>query len=175
LALTSTLFYAASAYAERPFEDVFGPRFKASPDAQSTRPDRPSRAHDAAGALLRWNRIAIDASGLDHTPVAAGETRTFGEQLGPGRSSRAMAMVHIAMFDAVIAIVPRYKPYSALKAPPPLTSMQAAIAQAAHDSLVAEFPSQAAHFDDLLDEDLSDIPNGRAKVNGVALGRQRPP
>ena len=40
-----------------------------------------------------WNEIAIDASGLDHTPVAPGETRVFGEQLGPGRASRAMAVV----------------------------------------------------------------------------------
>ena len=60
-----------------------------------------------AGPLARlkdWNRIAIDASGLDHTPVAPGETRTFGEQLGPGRASRAMAIVHIAIFDSVNAI-----------------------------------------------------------------------
>jgi len=37
------------------------------------------------------NRLAIDASGLDHTPPAAGEARVFGEQIGPGRSARAMA------------------------------------------------------------------------------------
>ena len=50
-------------------------------------------------SLHRWNLIAINASGLDHTPVAPGENRVFGEQLGPGRASRAMAIVHIAMFD----------------------------------------------------------------------------
>ena len=48
---------------------------------------------------------AINASGLDHTPVAPGENRIFGEQLGPCRSSRAMAIVHIAMFDALNAVV----------------------------------------------------------------------
>ncbi len=136
-----TLGCAAAADAARSLNEVLGPSFKPSPEAQPL-PDRPRRAHDAAEALLRWNRIAVDASGLDHTPVAAGETRKYGEQLGPGRSSRAMAMVHIAMFDAVNAIIPRYKPYSRLKAPPVLTSMQAAIAQAAHDALVAEYPSQ---------------------------------
>ena len=35
-------------------------------------------------AVVRWNRIAIDASGLDHTPVRPGESRVFGEQVGPG-------------------------------------------------------------------------------------------
>jgi hypothetical protein len=34
----------------------------------------------------------MDASGLDHTPVMTGEHRVFGENLGPGRSSRAMAI-----------------------------------------------------------------------------------
>jgi hypothetical protein len=33
--------------------------------------------------------------------VAPGESRVFGEQLGPGRSSRATAIVHIAIFEAV--------------------------------------------------------------------------
>ena len=51
-----------------------------------------------------WNHVAIDASGLDHTPVASGDTRVFGEQLGPTRASRAMAIVHIAVFEAVNAI-----------------------------------------------------------------------
>src|SRR6266487_1123923 len=51
-------------------------------------------------AVRRWNQIAIDASGLDHTPPGPGENRIFKQQLGPGRASRAMAIVHIAMFDA---------------------------------------------------------------------------
>src|SRR5688572_16995360 len=51
--------------------------------------------------LRYWNSIAIDASGLDHTPIAPGENRVFGEQLGPARASRAEAIVHIAIFDAV--------------------------------------------------------------------------
>jgi len=41
-------------------------------------------------ALHRWNRIAVDTSGLDHTPVRPSENRLFGEQIGPRRASRAM-------------------------------------------------------------------------------------
>ena len=39
------------------------------------------------------------------------EARVFGEQLGPGRSSRAMAIVHIAIFEAVNAIASGYESY----------------------------------------------------------------
>jgi hypothetical protein len=123
-------------------------------------------------AVQRWNQIAIDASGLDHTPVAPGENRVFGEQLGPGRASRAMAIVHIAIFDAVNAIVGGYQSYTDLDPAPWYTSLAAAVAQAAHDTLVALFPSQEAHFDDLLAEDLGRIWEGRHKRHGIALGKR---
>src|SRR5882762_2134993 len=75
-----------------------------------------SGAHHSGGAamLRHWNEIAIDASGLDHTPPAPGETRVFGEQLGPGRASRAMAIAHIAMFDTVSAVFEEYESYTGL-------------------------------------------------------------
>src|SRR5688572_30915856 len=63
--------------------------------AEAERQSRPVPT-DARSRLVRWNQIAIDASGVDHTPVHDGETRVFGEQLGPGRSARAMAIIHIA-------------------------------------------------------------------------------
>jgi hypothetical protein len=50
--------------------------------------------------------------------------------------------------------------------------MKAAIAQAAHDTLVALFPSQAPSFAGQLAEDLAEIPDGRVKANGVALGKR---
>src|SRR4051812_7093817 len=67
---------------------------------------------DATGQVRHWNQVAIDASGRDHTPVAPGENRVFGEQYGPTRASRAMAIVHIAVFDAVNAIDGDYESYS---------------------------------------------------------------
>jgi hypothetical protein len=118
---------------------------------------------DARSRLVHWNRIAIDAAGIDHTPVRPGEDRMFGEQLGPGRSSRAMAIVHIAIFDAINALAHRWESYSDMLPAPAGASMDAAIAQAAHDALVAMYPSQAAVFEYLLQEDLARIgPQGRA-------------
>jgi VCPO second helical-bundle domain len=123
-------------------------------------------------SLHRWNAIAINASGLDHTPVAPGENRVFGEQLGPGRSSRAMAIVHIAMFDALDAVIAGYTSYTGTQATPGLLSVDAAISQAARDTLAALFPSQTATFDAYLAEDLAAIRNARQKANGIDLGQR---
>lgn len=156
----------------RDVEKVWGPKYKTNRQVQ--RPERntfqSSRTTEAR--LRHWNQVAIDASGLDHTPVQPGETRVFGEQLGPGRSARAMAIVHIAVFDAVNAIDNRYESYTGLPRAREFSSMDSAMAQAAHDTLVAMFPSQAAGFDQELADDLDLINDGRAKNNGIELGRR---
>lgn len=153
--------------------EALGPGFDGGRQTRDTRIHRPARRGTHAAAKVRyWNEIAINASGLDHTPVAPGEKRVFGEQLGPGRSSRAMAIVHIAIFDAVNAIAGGYRSYTGLSSAPDGASINAAIAQAAHDTLVALFPSQRASFDELLAEDLSDIRDRRAETNGMNLGRR---
>src|SRR5438067_2794563 len=123
------------------FRDFYGPRFLGNQSAP--RGHGPRAGLDS---LHRWNQIAIDATGLDHTPVAGGETRVFGEQLGPARASRAMAIVHIAMFDAVNAITGGYESYTSAKSNGGAVSLDAAISQAGHDTLVALFPSQAPAF-----------------------------
>src|SRR5438093_11842748 len=74
------------------FNDVFGPLFHPAPNIPPLVGPR-----QGLDSLHRWNVIVINASGLDHTPVAPGATRVFGEQLAPGRSSRAMALVHVAV------------------------------------------------------------------------------
>jgi hypothetical protein len=171
--LTSLILIAsASAWADGfpgGVRDALGSRFNAAPHS----PVLSRRAHRAGIDSVRyWNEIAINASGIDHTPVAAGENRVFGEQLGPGRASRAMAIVHIAIFDAVNAITGGYQSYTGLAPARDGTSMEAAIAQAARDTLIALFPSQTASFDDLLAADLSQIPDGHAKTDGIDLGHR---
>jgi len=117
-----------------------------------------------------WNHVAIDASGLDHTPVQPGETRVFGEQFGPTKASRAMAIVHIAIFDAVNAIAGGYQSYTGISPAPAGASMPAAIAQASRDTLTALFPSQASSFDQQLADDLGTMAVGTAKTDGIAVG-----
>jgi hypothetical protein len=149
------------------FNAAFGPLFH--PAANVPPLVGPGQGLDA---LHRWNLIAINASGLDHTPVAPGENRVFGEQLGPGRSSRAVAIVHIAMFDALDAVVGGFTSYTGTQAAHGPISVDAAISQAARDTLAALFPSQAATFDGYLAEDLARIHNAQQKANGIDLGHR---
>ncbi|HEX2486272.1 MAG TPA: vanadium-dependent haloperoxidase [Myxococcota bacterium] len=115
--------------------------------------------------------MAVDASGLDHTPVAPRDPRVFGEQLGPGRASRAMAIVHIAVFEAANAFGGRYESYTGQRRAPRGASFRAAVAQAAHDTLVALYPSQAAAFDAELAEEFAGMRDLRARSLGAAVGK----
>ncbi len=147
--------------------DALGSRYHAAPGVpEASGHPRPRPGIDS---VRRWNEMAINASGLDHTPSP---DRVFGEQFGPGRASRAMAIVHIAIFDAVNAIAGGYKSYTGVHLAPHDISMDAAIAQAARDTLVALFPSQTASFNEQLAEDLDKIRNGPAKAHGIDLGRR---
>jgi hypothetical protein len=144
-------------------------RSQAAPDPPRYPPPGP---FDPAGRIRYWNQIALDANALDHTPVVAGDSRIFGEQLGPTRTSRALAIIHIALFDAVNAIAGGYRSYTGLPPAPPGTSLDAAIAQAAHDTLVALYPSQSVRFDVLLAVDLRRIGDGPATLEGIQVGRR---
>ena len=179
LAATLTAFSlamgaAASAHADEfpgGVRDTLGPSFEGARDGvrriPRTRPD------GRLDVVRRWNRIAIDASGLDHTPVAVGESRVFGEQIGPGRASRALAIVQIAVFDAVNAIHGGYQSYTGLSRAPRDTSLDAAVAQAAHDTLSALFPSQRASFDEALADEFAFMRVRDTRVlRGIALGRR---
>src|SRR5438477_7709597 len=149
------------------FADFFGPRFN---DVQTARTALAPK--NALDSIHRWNTIAINASGLDHTPLTPGEIRTFGEQLGPGRASRAMAIVHIAIFDSVNAVLGGYRSYSGIQAVKSPVSLDAAVAQSTHDTLAALYPSQAPAFDSLLADDLAKISNKNERANGVSLGQR---
>src|SRR2546423_7097152 len=149
------------------FGDFFGPRFNGVQTARTALAPK-----NALDSIHRWNAIAINASGLDHTPLAPGEIRTFGEQLGPGRASRAMAIVHIAIFDSVNAVLGGYRSYTGIQPVKPPVSLDAAVAQAAHDTLVALYPSQASTFDSLLAEDLAKVSNKNERANGISLGQR---
>src|SRR5438105_9397264 len=149
------------------FSDFFGPRFSGAQTARTAIVPK-----NGLDTLHRWNQIAIDASGVDHTPLAPGEVRTFGEQLGPTRASRAMAIVHIAIFDSVNAVLGGYQSYTGIQSVKPPVSLDAAVTQAAHDTLVALYPSQASAFDSLLAEDLAKINNKNERANGISLGQR---
>ena len=131
---------------------------------------------DALDRFFMWNEIALDTTAIDHTPVdpASGEDpHRFAEQLGPHRSSYALAIVHIAMFDAENAITKKFVSYSGI---PPVrgnVSLDRAIAQAAHDTLVALYPFQKERLDELFELDIDKIRDNKDSIaDGAALGKR---
>ena len=152
-------------------DDLWGPRYSSQDQSLALSRAQVQLGDSSKRGVRRWNEIAINASGLDHTPVAPGENRVFGEQIGPCRSSLAIALVHIAIFEAVNAIDGSCQSYTGIPRATAGTSMEAAIAQAAHDTLIELFPSQKPAFDSLLAEDLNRI-NDVGKSKGILLGKQ---
>ncbi len=107
-------------------------------------------------AVTHWNQIA---------------TEIFPVEVGPVIDARAMSILHAAIHDAVNAIERRYEPYTAdLSAPG--ASIDAAVARAARDVMIAMAPSQTERIERAYAAALSDIPDGPAENGGVSLGQQ---
>ncbi len=120
--------------------------------------------------VLRWNEVLNDAQVVDHTPGAGVPGAGAKKHAGPTRAARAMAMVHIAIYDAVNAIVQTHTPVAFDETAPRTANVQAAIIVAAHDVLVELYPEQSASFDAYMADDLAQIPDGQDKTDGMAVG-----
>jgi membrane-associated phospholipid phosphatase len=151
--------------------DLYAPTVEAPQLLASVEERTPPPIGDMTARVRHWNEIAIDASGLDHTPEGVGGPHVFGEQLGPGRSARAMAIVHVAIFEVINSVEGGYRSYLGLPRAPQGTSLDAAIAQASHDTLAAMFPSQRAAFRAELTKELALVTDGPARVKGILLGK----
>ena len=87
-------------------------------------------------------------------------------------ASRALAMVHVAMSDAVNGVQDRYARYLPDAAAAPGASAEAAAATAARQILIQLFPNQKALAEEAYAASLKAIPDGVAKSDGVALGEK---
>ncbi len=90
--------------------------------------------------ILYWNDVALEANRVSHT-------NGKGEQTGPTLSSRAQAIVHLAMYDAFVGAAQSGLPHYLTPNPAAGSSEDAAVAAAAHATLSRLFPSQKAFFD----------------------------
>ncbi len=115
------------------------------------------RALPSSGVISQWNEILQQS--LTATPL-----------LQP-LATRNMALVHVAMFDAVNAVDRAYEPYHARVPASHSASREAAAAQAAHDTLVALYPTRQAVFAQALAENLAGIAPDRAS-QGIAIGKE---
>jgi hypothetical protein len=111
-----------------------------------------------ADAVLDWNEVAL--------------ARVVGARQSPPDGARTMAIVHLAMFEAVNAVEQRYAPYAFKGRAAAGTSAEAAAAAAAYSVLLKLFPEQAAPVEAAYATSMAGIPEGSGKVSGVALGRE---
>jgi hypothetical protein len=108
--------------------------------------------------VIDWNAKA-EAIGLEKRPR-------------PPDSARGLAMMHVAMFEAVNAITRRYSPYRLSLTAEQGASAEAAAASAAHGIMVALFPDQQASVDVTLKASLAQVLEGEGKTNGIAIGKK---
>jgi hypothetical protein len=139
--------------------------------AQTAAPQRASAVTtESADVVTPWNVVT---EWNDHAQQAI--IATAGQ--GPTVAYLHLAMVQGAVYDAVNAIENAnergYEPYLGLKAPAtadPNDSAPAAVATAAHDVLIALFPSQQVTLDAKRTDSLALIPDGAAKTGGIKVG-----
>jgi hypothetical protein len=110
-----------------------------------------------ADIVLDWNGIAADTLTANFTNPFAG--------------ARYLAIVQLAVFEAVNSITGNYKPYLGTIVAPAGASPYAAAAQAAHDVLVTYFPASQATLDQQLAASLAAIPSGQSKLDGIVTGQ----
>jgi len=120
--------------------------------------------------IVTW--IAIGASAPAGANVITDWDAKAVAFAAPGSTGeREVAMVHIAMFDAVNSIERRYRPYLVQLATPKATSQEAAAAAAA-GTVLAGLPARraTAEMKAGLASYLATIPDGEAKSEGIKLG-----
>jgi hypothetical protein len=140
----------------------------ANASARTARPMRATNRDAAALAtsppatspdqVIQWNRILL------------GILRTPGAQPPTIHPTRSMAILHAAVYDAVNAIAKTNAPYLVDLGAPRHASEPAAAAAAAHAVLVRLYPNEAAALDADLAVSLSQVPDGKAKDQGVRVG-----
>lgn len=131
---------------------------------------RPTKLLRLAGLIvcmsLSWAALARADVVSDWNSIAA--QTAISARPGPS-SILDLAMVHVAMHDAIQAYQGRFESYSGA-IPNASGSSIAAAARAAHDVLVARFPSQSATLDTLLDSYLNGL--GLQGDPGLIIGAQ---
>jgi len=94
------------------------------------------------------------------------------KQLPPAVSAREMAILHVAMFEAVNAIDRRYAAYRLNLPAEPGFSKEATAAAAAYAVLIALYPDQQPKLDAALASSLAGIAEGEPKAKGIDLGKK---
>jgi len=117
-----------------------------------------SATQASADVITEWNQAATDLM------------RTIGIVGSP--AARSMAMMNVAMSDAVNSVRGRYTRFIAQIPLASNASAEAAASAAAKDALLRLFPAQKARIEEVYAVTLKGIPDGAAKSTGIAVGEQ---
>ncbi|MFN0068641.1 MAG: vanadium-dependent haloperoxidase [Limisphaerales bacterium] len=109
-----------------------------------------------ADAVLEWNDLMLDGIRVDTT--------------GPTLATRNLAILAVAMHDAVNSIVRTHQPYQFLPEPPAEAGPEAAAIGAAEEIMKALYPGLAARADELYAVGVASLPATAATTNGLAFG-----
>src|SRR3989442_3705183 len=114
----------------------------------------------ASGAIvIAWNKELLHI------------VQTPGSQPATIHPTRSYAILHAAIYDAVVSITKDAPAYLFSVSAPSSARADAAAAQAGHDTLVALYPKWKAALDQQLAAELATIPDGAGKQQGIQVGQ----
>jgi hypothetical protein len=122
-------------------------------------PATPSAAGGQVNPVIAWNRTLLEIQAIP------------GAQPGTVHPTRALAIMHAAIYDAVNAIDGHHRPYLVHVTAPGPASQEAAATAAADTTLLALYPAQKTLLDTRAASALAQIPDGPVKQAGIDLGR----
>ncbi len=118
--------------------------------------------HGARGSgaiIIAWNRELLRI------------VQTPGAQPATVHPTRSFAILHAAIYDAIVSIT-RDAPAYLFSVPAPRKARpDAAAATAGHDTLVALYPKWKVALDQQLADELATIPDGAGKQQGIQVGQ----
>src|SRR5579864_924102 len=115
---------------------------------------------NASGAIvIAWNKELLKI------------VQTPGAQPATIHPTRSYAILHAAIYDAVVSITRDAPPYLFSVPAPGSARADAAAAQAGHDTLVALYPKWKAALDQQLASELASIPDGAGRQQGIQVGQ----
>lgn len=112
----------------------------------------------SANPVLDWCALMLDAIRTDNT--------------SPTLSSRNLAILNIATYDAVNSIRRTHQPYLVQLDASTNASLEAAVMGAGREVMLTLYPSFRPRTEDLFDTQRSALPESAAVTNGLAVGRE---
>lgn len=135
-----------------------------SPTSNVSKPVEASRMAAAAAPsvnpVIQWNREVLRI------------VRTPGVQSPTIHSTWDFAILHASIYDAVNSIARRHQPYKVQLNASPDASLDAAAISAGHEALANLYEDFRPELDSIQRALLAQIPDGKAKFEGIRIGRR---